>query len=84
MKATKHTALLRRFDSKTNTLQLERLTVTPVDLLLESFNECWPFHKTSEGTTLGRKTYVVYVYTTNDDYMSDRPLYTFTIDPLEA
>lgn len=78
------TAVLRRFDGKTGALQQERLTVTPVDLLLESFNECWPFHKTHEGTVLDRKTYIVYVYTTNDDYMSDSPLYTFTIDPLEA
>ena len=76
------TAILRRFDGKTGALQQERLTVTPVDLLLESFNECWPFHKTIEGETLGRKTYVVYTYNTQEAYVCDLPLFSFTIDPI--
>lgn len=76
------TAVLRRFDGKTGALQQERLTVTPVDLLLESFDECWPFHKTTEGETLGRKTYVVYVYSTQSEYSRDLPVFSFTIDPI--
>ena len=60
------------------------LIVTPLDVLFESFSECWPFHKTHEGTVLGRKTYIVYVYATQEAYTSDNPFFTFTIDPLEA
>ena len=77
----RYTATVRRFSGISGKLQMARRIVTPVDLFLESFAECWPFHRK---TIQEDGTYRVMVYSTQGRFLGWNADYYFTVTPINA
>lgn len=79
MTTPKHTAILRRYNGITGELEVERKSIIPVQELLDSFHELWPYHrKLIQPDGIFR----VLVYSTAGRYEGWNADYYFTIEPL--